>query len=75
MSDQADHLRQLVEAHRVWRELALEEDSATGARALAQPGRSLVSGRSRWNRLLSGDFCMRFWAARAARWILSHVGR
>lgn len=68
MSDQADNLRQLVRAQRQWRELALQEQSATVSRprfpdAFPLEQDKVTEGRPRTRGKGIGVF-----VARAARW-------
>ena len=75
MSDQADNLRQLVRAKRVWRELTLEDPPAPVERHSAT-----------WDNLLSGGMRERarpgtraggavVFAVRAARWVFGRSAR
>ena len=77
MSDQADHLRQLVRAHRAWRELAMEEPSATIAAGCSKPTQPMApgTGRKGWTPGLDLSLGLGLRAAQVARWALSHVGR
>ncbi len=75
MSDQADHLRQLVRAHRAWRELARDERCAAAAVSCSKPTRLILRGQARGSGPSTRDLSLWFWAARAARWALGHMGR
>ena len=75
MSDQADNLRQLVRAQRVWRELTLEDPPAPVPRHSARWDALLSGGKSERDRPGERFGGVVIFAVRAARWVLGRTAR